>query len=173
VLEGAALAFLGETEKGLAMTETGIELYKGLTAPPMFWPLILHIRGLVHAHSGDPAGGLRLIDESISLIGAADFPEIRISRADVMRMLPIPDLDEAERSYLEAIEAATSQRLRTPALQGLTRLVDLRRTRGVTADGSEDLRAVYDTFTEGFAELDLVRARAALGLDPVDLASSR
>ena len=173
VLEGAALAFLGETEMGLAMTETGIELYKGLTAPPMFWPLILHIRGLVHASSGDPAGGLRLIEESISLIGSTDFPEIRISRADVMRLLPTPDLDGAERCYLEAIEAATSQRLRTPALQGWTRLVDLRRTQGVTADGSEELRAVYDTFTEGFAELDLVRARAALGLDPVDLTSSR
>jgi predicted ATPase/class 3 adenylate cyclase len=171
VLEGVASTFLGEPEKGLSMTETGIELYQGLTAPPVFWPLILHLRGLVHAYSGDPDRGLRLLDESISLIGPEGFPEIWISRADVMRLLPNPDLDEVERWYRDAAEAAKRQRLRTYELQAWTRLVDLRRTRDVEPDGSDDLRAVYDTFTEGFGEHDLVRARVVLGLDPVEVSS--
>jgi tetratricopeptide (TPR) repeat protein len=172
VLEGVALAFLGETEKGLSMTETGIELYQGLTAPPVFWPLILHLRGLVHAYSDDPEGGLDLIDEALALVGPTDFPEITISRGDVMSLLPTPDLEGAEEWYLQAIEAARTHGLRTAQLQGLTKLVDLRRARGVEPDGSDDLRAVYETFTEGFEEHDLVRARVVLGLDPAGVSSA-
>jgi len=172
VLEGVASTFLGDAETGLFMTEKGIELYQGITTPPVFWPLILHLRGLVHSYSGHPSRGLELIDEAISLVGDG-FPDLRISRADVMRLLPTPDLDGAEEQYREAIEVAKRERLRTHELQAWTRLVDLRRSRGAAPDGSDELRAVYDTFTEGFEEHDLARARTILGLDPVGVTPSR
>jgi predicted ATPase/class 3 adenylate cyclase len=167
VLEGVASTFLGYAATGLKMTETGIELYQGMTTPPIFWPLILHLRGLVHAHAGNPERGLNLVDEAISMLGPDEFPDIRISRADIMRLLPTPDLDDVERCYLSAIDSARTSRQRTYELQAWTRLVDLRRARGVVPDGSDELRVIYDTFTEGFAEHDLVMARTVLGLDPV------
>ena len=60
VLEGVSITALGQTEEGLAMTETAIDLYQGLTTPPVFWPLILGLRGLVHALAGDPEQALDL-----------------------------------------------------------------------------------------------------------------
>ena len=46
-----------------------------------------------------------------------------------------------------------------PQLRAATRLV---RLRGQDADAIESLRAVYETFTEGFDSPDLVEARAVL-----------
>lgn len=118
VLEGVALTLLGDAEIGLSMTDKGIEMYQGITAPTMFWPLIL-LRGLVHSYSGHPDRGLALIDEAVALVGSDDFPDIGISRGDVMRLLPAPDLEGAERWYRDAIEAANGERLRTHELQAL------------------------------------------------------
>ena len=77
-------------------------------------------------------------------------------------MLPTPDLVGAEEAYLSAIRGADAGGLALIALQGLTRLVSLRREMGRTPDGSEELQALYSTFTEGLDEHDLVMARQAL-----------
>jgi len=118
VLEGVPLTLLGDAETGLSMTDKGIEMYQGITAPTM-WPLILHLRGLVHSYSGHPDRGLALIDEAVALVGSDDFPDIWISRGDVMRLLPAPDLEGAEGWYRDAIEAANAKRLRTHELRAL------------------------------------------------------
>jgi predicted ATPase/class 3 adenylate cyclase len=163
-LEGVSTTALGEAVEGLALTETAIDLYQGLTTPPVFWPQVLSLRGLVHALAGDPEHGLALIDEAIAIGGPDDLdsPEFRVLRGDFLRMLPAPDLAGAEEAYLSAIRGAGSGGLDLIALQGLTRLVSLRREMGRTPDGSEELQALYASFTEGLDEHDLVMARETL-----------
>jgi predicted ATPase len=48
------------------------------------------------------------------------------------------------------------------SLRALTRSTRLRRELGQQPDGSDKLREVYGTFTEGFATHDLLEARALL-----------
>lgn len=164
VLEGVSLTALGQAEEGLAMTETGIDLYQGLTTPPVFWPLILGLRGLVHALAGKPEQALALIDEAIET-GAPEgvvSPEFSMLKGDFLRMLPEPDVDAAEDAYLEATRTSRAGGLHLIELQALTRLVGLRREMGRSPDGSDELASLYATFTEGLDERDLIMAREML-----------
>jgi len=165
VLEGVSTTSLGRAEEGLVMTEAGIDLYKGLTTPPVFWPLILALRGLVHALAGQPERALALIDEAIE-IGAPEevvSPEFRVSKGDFLRMLPEPDLDGAEEAYQAGIRGSRAGGLHLIELKAMTRLVGLRREMGRSPDGSDELASLYATFTEGLDEHDLVVAREVLG----------
>jgi hypothetical protein len=51
--------------------------------------------------------------------------------------------------------------VRTPQLQAATRLTRLRRAAGKREE-TDSLRAIYQTFTEGFDTVDLAEARAIL-----------
>ena len=165
VLEGVALTSLGQTAAGLALTETGIELYQGLTTPPIFWPLILTLRATVHAMAGKPELALGLINEAIELGSPEELvsPEFRIFKGDFIRMLPEPDLAAAEAAYQSAIRGSRAGKIALIELQALTRLVGLRRETGHIPDGSEQLATLYATFTEGFDEDPLIMARQLLG----------
>jgi tetratricopeptide (TPR) repeat protein len=165
VLEGVSLTALGHHEKGLAMTERGITLYEGLTAPPVFWPLILALRAMVHAFAGRPERALSLIDEAIEMGGNDEMRSTQffVFRGDLLRMLPEPDVEEAEQTYRSAINRANAGGLHLIELQALTRLVTLRRDAGQKPDGSDELATVYTHFSQGFDEHDLVMARQVLG----------
>ncbi len=165
VLEGVALTALGDTGRGLEMTETAIDLYRGLTTPPVFWPLILGLRALVNALAGDPRRALDLIDEAFAVeIGqnviTGDFHQYK---GDFLLMLPEPDTGLAEQCYRQAIDVSRAGGMRLTELTGRTRLVGLNRMLGVSPDGSDDLARLYDTFIDGFDEPQLIRARLLLG----------
>jgi tetratricopeptide (TPR) repeat protein len=165
VLEGISLTLLGQREEGLSMAEAGVELYQGLTTPPVFWPLLLNLRGWVHGLAGHPRRGLELIDEAIGLDGEVAPPGFHLTKGDVLLMLPEPAEPQAEEAYEAALHASREGGLRLLELQALTRLVGLRRRRGLQPDRSEELRRVYDGFTEGLEEHDLRAARELLGIE--------
>jgi len=162
VLDGVSQAALGNTEEGLALTETGVALYQGLSTPPVFWPQILALRAQVHAMAGQLGRALELIDEAVGVeMGQAISPEFFVVRGDIQMMVPEPDLARVETDFLTAIER--SGELRLIELKARTRQVGLRRMTGRSPDGSDELAEVYATFTEGFDEHDLVMARDMLG----------
>jgi predicted ATPase/class 3 adenylate cyclase len=165
VLEGVSITALGRLEEGLVMTEAGIDLYQGLTTPPVFWPLILSLRGMVHALAGQPEQALVLIDEAIEVGAPAEVvsPEFRVLRGDILRMLPEPDLEAAEEAYQAGMRGSRAGGLHLIELQAMTRLVGLRREMGRSPDGTDELASLYATFTEGFDEHDLVTTREVLG----------
>jgi tetratricopeptide (TPR) repeat protein len=164
VSAGVATCFLGDPETGLSMTEKGIELYHGLTAPPVFWPQLLGLRARAHWQAGLPERGLELIGEALAILDGdvVRGAEFEIVKGDLLRSLPDPDHEAAEKAYLAAAAGAGIGSLNLYRLQALTRLVELRRELGKTPDGSEELAALYATFTEGFDEHDLVLARDLL-----------
>jgi len=164
VLEGVSRTALGDVATGLAMTEAGVEFYKGLTTPPVFWPLVLMLRSGVHAMAGDPKRALELVDEALTAAeaGGAISPEIWVVRADLLRMISDAGPDVAEELYARAQAESLHLGLRLTELKALSRLVQLRREQGRTPDRSDDLAAVYDAFTEGFDEHDLKTAKEIL-----------
>jgi hypothetical protein len=167
VLEGVSLTMMGQPEDGLRLTEAGIELYQGLTTPPVFWPYILLLRGMVHGHAGSVERGIELIDEAIAVLGPVGRvpPEFRVTRGDLLQRLPSPEEGEAMADYEIARHESAQMGLDLLELQAMTRIVGLRRQLGEVPDRADELRVVYDRFTEGFDEHDLTSARAVLGLE--------
>jgi predicted ATPase/class 3 adenylate cyclase len=166
VLQGAALAGLGRGEEGLARTEQGVALYQGLTTPPVFWPLLLSVRARAFALAGRPAEGLALIDEAMGLVTEEDFlyGEFALLKGDLL--LASGDAEGAEALFEKVVRVTGKPGLRIPQLRAATRLTRVRRATGRQPDGSDTLREVYETFSEGFDMPDLVDARAEL--DEVD-----
>ncbi len=167
VLEGVSLTALGGTEQGLAMTETAIDLYQGLTTPPVFWPQLLSVRSLTHALAGRPEQALVLINDALE-IGqpySTAPPDFLVLKGDFLRMLTPPDLVGAEAAYEAGTQDARTAGLHLIELQGLTRLVGLRRELGRFPDGSAELAELYASFTEGHDEHDITLARDLLNVE--------
>ncbi|MGH8952578.1 MAG: hypothetical protein ACRDX9_14295 [Acidimicrobiia bacterium] len=150
VLEGVALTLLGDAETGLSMTDKGIELYQGITAPNMFWPLILQLRGLVHSYSGHPDRGQALIDEAVALVGLDDFP---IS-GSVAAMSCVRCGPQTSKGPKRGIGMPSRPRMRNDC--------------GHMSCGLSVTRS-----RKGFEEHALAKARTVLGLDPVGATSPR
>jgi predicted ATPase len=161
-LQGAAMTGLGRHEEGLARIDRGIGLYQGLKTPPVFWPLLLSVRTRGLALGGRPADGLELVDEAIEMTGEANllYPEFGLLKGDLL--LALGDADGAEARFQGVFEIAGNLGVRTPQLRAATRLARLWGLGGKRSDGTDMLRGVYETFTEGFDTPDLVEARAVL-----------
>ena len=159
VLEGVSLTALGQAEEGLALTESAIDLYRGLSAPPIFWPLVLGLRAAVHALAGHLERALELVDEALAADVEGSDPDHLAMKGDFLLMLADPET--AEHAYLSAIDSARARSQRLPELKARTRLVTLRRMTG-GEDGMNELASLYSTFDEGLDEFDLVRARELL-----------
>ena len=159
VLEGVSLTALGQAEEGLALTEVAIDLYRGLSAPPIFWPLVLGLRAVVHALAGHPERALELVDEALAADPQEPDPDLLIMKGDFGLMLG--DSETAERAYLSAIDSARGRRQRLAELKARTRLVTLRQMTG-GEDGMDELASLYSTFDEGLDEFDLMRAKELL-----------
>jgi predicted ATPase/class 3 adenylate cyclase len=165
-LQGAAMTGLGRPEEGLARIDRGIALYQGLTTPPVFWPLLLSVRARGFLLAGRPADGLDLVDEAIEMTGAGNilYPEFALLKGDLL--LDLADADGAESLFQQVFEVAEALEVRMPQLRAATRLARRRGAVEKRREGTERLRGVYETFTEGFDTPDLVEARAVL--DEVD-----
>jgi predicted ATPase/class 3 adenylate cyclase len=161
VLQGVAMTGLGRPEEGLPRMDQGIALYEGLKTPPIFWPLLLSVRARGFALGDRPDDALRLIDEALEMISERNFlyPEFSLLKGDLL--VALEDAEAAEPLFRNGLEVARDLGLRTPQLQAATRLTRLRRAAGKQAEINM-LRAIYETFTEGFDTTDLAEARAVL-----------
>jgi len=166
VLQGAAITGLGRPEEGLDRIDQGIGLYQGLKTPPVFWPLLLSVRAGAFALGGRPADGLDLIDEAIEMTGQGNllYPQFGLLKGDLL--VALADADGAEVWFQSVFDAAGDLGVRMLQLRAATRLTRLWRAAGKRPAGTDVLRGVYQTFTEGFDTPDLAEARAVL--DDVD-----
>lgn len=163
VIEGVSLAGSGDTDEGVALTETGVELYQGLTTPPVFWPLILALRSFAHLCAGKVEVARTLIDEAIEILGEQSiFPEFLVQRGDIMRAEPSPNIDAALTDYRQAVTLARALGLHFVELQALTRLVEMLDERGGGQDEAEQLGAVLSSIEGGAEEHETIAARNLL-----------
>jgi hypothetical protein len=127
-----------------------------LKTPPVFWPLLLSVKAGAFVASDRPEGGLELIDQAIEITGDRNlqYPEFALVKGDLL--LALSDAGGAESCFRSAYDVAESLGLRMPQLRAATRLTRLGRV------GTDVLRSVYGTFSQGLEMLDLVEARALL-----------
>lgn len=162
-LQGAAKSGLGRPEEGLSQIVGGIDQYQGLRTPPVFWPMVRFMQAQAHVGGATPSDGIPLIDEALE-VGGADgvlAPLFHIVRGDLLRLGPA-DSAGATESYRRAHGLSVVHGERMPQLRAAARLVRWAAP-AERAHWVEELRAVHETFTEGFETPDLVEAAELLG----------
>jgi predicted ATPase/class 3 adenylate cyclase len=161
-LLGAANTGMGHTDEGLAQIRQGLDLYQGLTTPPIFWQLLLFLQADAHAQAGKAAEGLTLIDEALDIAGRGSgmtlLPEFCLLKGDLLLALPQTNTADAEAWFQRAYDIAHDLDARMPQLRAATRLCRIWQNGDKAEQGLRTLRAVYHTFTEGFTTADLNEA---------------
>jgi predicted ATPase/class 3 adenylate cyclase len=167
-LLGVANAELGRAEEGLAQVNEAIALYQEMKTPPVFWPQLVGMKAGAHGLAGKVAEGLVLIDDALELAGSSDtsqIPEFSLVKGDLLIVAGGADADAAH-LFQRAFDDAGSGGVRMTQLRAALRLCRLWRSHG-RDDSDRLLRSVYDTFTEGWATVDLTEARDLLERDSV------
>ena len=166
VLLGIAKTGLGQADEGLAQLEEGVNLYRGLKAPPVFWPLLLMLNAGALAQAGRAAEGLALLDEGFEIIvdrdGRALLPEFQLVKGDLLLALPGGPRESPEFWFRQAFDIATDLDAKMLQLRAAVRLCRLRQDDHRQEENNKLLRSIYDTFTEGFTTADLTEARDIL-----------
>lgn len=167
VLLGTAQVALGETASGLAAIRDGLDRYRGLKSPPVFWPMLLFLDARANLMAGLPEAALASVDAAIAMMSRASLlPELQLLKGDVLAALP--DLDSATTDgpgawYRRSLEGATQWGARITVLRAATRLARIELDSGEAGEAMRTLRETYDGFTEGLETPDL-RAAAELSV---------
>jgi len=166
VLLGAASTGLGQAEQGLSEIREGIDLYKGMKTPPVFWPMLLGLRAGACAEAGLTDDGLVFIDQALELAGEDSrmpmLPGLLLVKGDLLKDTGRSADDGPALWYRRGFESASAIGARTPQLLAATRLYRLREDSGDPEQSRRMLESVYATFTEGFTIADLREARELL-----------
>jgi hypothetical protein len=161
---GLSMVGSSEVDAGLARVEEGFDLYKGLSAPPVFWPALLMIRASALGMAGRAHEALVFIQEAEAALQEGDpmAPDVGLAHGDLLLAQTPPEVAGAEAVFERSAGLAGERGARMAQLQALTRLAVLRRGAPGEPEALHELQEVYDAFTEGFGTRHLVEARAAL-----------
>jgi len=165
VLEGAARAEDGDTQEAVAVMQRGLALYRERPTPPVFWPLVLSLNGMVLIRAGRPADALGVLDEA-AVTGKSEGSDAAfVQQLRGAALLATADLPRAIEAFRMSIRKAETAGARTLALMAGLQMA------GVSAAGRaealETLRSIVPTLTEG---LDTPLVVAALQLVDPELA---
>jgi predicted ATPase/class 3 adenylate cyclase/tetratricopeptide (TPR) repeat protein len=161
-LLGAARTAMGEREDGLAQIADGLDQYRGLRTPPVFWPLVRYMQAAAHVDARKPDAGLPLIREALELAGEDEVlaPLFHIVHGDLL--LLASDADAAEAAYERARDNAVRFGARLPHLRAATRLAGLEAEPATRDARLAVVRELVAAFDEGLDTADLIDARALI-----------
>ncbi len=162
VLLGASATALGLGDEGMRWMAEGLERYRGLRTPPVFWPFLLQLRAGACARVGRTEEGLKVIREALELQPVnADH---QLLEGDLL--LAAGSEGEAEAAYGRALEFAQRWGALTPSLGAAVRLCRMSPSDPSIRDlRLRILRETLESFSEGLETPDLVEARELLAAD--------
>ncbi len=166
VLEGWALAALGQPEAGREQIQRGLAACRA-TGAVIDSPYFLALLADACCHAARMTEGRAALDEALSLARASRsyFYEAELHRlraALLLRGEPYDREREAEAGFLRALELAGEQGAKSLALRAATSLSQLWHHQGRSREARDLLARQYEAFTEGLATGDLGQARALL-----------
>jgi hypothetical protein len=122
---------------------------------------LLHLDG----QAGRVEEGLAMVDEALEIAGRGSgttmLPEFQLLKGDLLLTPGQGNGADPEPWFQQAFDIAQRLDARMSQLRAAVRLCRLRSDRDA-GTAAALLRAVYDTFTEGFTTADLIEARAPL-----------
>jgi tetratricopeptide (TPR) repeat protein len=161
VVEGWALGASGDSEKGLAQIEQGLESY-GLGASQH---ILLALHADAELASGKPAAALASVVaglEAVEKTGGAPL-EAELHRLKGEALLAgAGTASEAEAAMQLGIDAARRRNAKSWELRCAMSLARLRRQQGRPQEAAALLTPILGWFTEGFDTADLKEAKALL-----------
>jgi adenylate cyclase len=166
-LLGAALVNTGERDRGLVLIEEGLNAYRGLKTPPVFWPMLLHLCAAAYGSASRPREGLLLLSEAIAAAATSSSyqdltPDLLILKGDLLLALSSSNAVEAEFLYRDALNNAQEVSAAMLELQAATRWSRLQQSQGKEEEARELLGTAYTKITEGFNTADMKEAKAVL-----------
>lgn len=164
ILSGWILVQQGQCTEGIVRLEAGFGIRQRpnsqLNLPP-YLTLIAEAYG----QCGQPAAGLRVVDEALALVAATEerFAEVELYRlkGELLQMQSAT-ADEVEFCLQHAITVAQQQQAKSLELRAAMGLARLWSTQGKPTAAHQLLARIYNWFTEGFDTLDLQEARVLL-----------
>jgi predicted ATPase/class 3 adenylate cyclase len=165
-LRGAALVGMGSIETGLALTEQGMNTYRVLKSPPVFWPLLLYLCAGAYRAALRPADGLMFMKEAIEFetkgSAKALVSEFLILQGELLLALSPTNVAEAQFCYQQAVDNARAVQAPMLELRAAMRLSSVWHDQGKTEQARKLLSDAYTKITEGFTTADLQEAKALL-----------
>jgi hypothetical protein len=155
---GAAAVAMGVVEEGLRWMAEGLDRYRGMRTPPVFWPFLLHIHAQACQRAGRLGDGLAAIREALALAG--QLADLHIVHGDLLR--DSRDEDRAVAAYTSGLEFAHAWGARMPELRAAIRLCQLDASSAVLAGRRARLGSIVETYTEGLGSPDVIAAMALL-----------
>lgn len=165
-LRGAAVAERGRPEEGVATLERGLRLYRRLKTPPVFWPLLLHVRAGALARAGRWAEAIALLDEALAILdragGGPMAADMFRSKGELVLLQTPGSPEAAEPWFRRALDTAGSRDERMLTLRAAVGLHRLLRTQGRADEGRRVLQDAYAALPEGRSTADARDAEAVL-----------
>jgi predicted ATPase len=163
VFGGWVLVRQGCAEQGLEMMEAGVSQFRDSGRRTWLASLLI-LQADGHLLAGNASKALARANEAlleITAIGESQFESpAKSAMGDAYLALGQPE--EAESTFLEAINVARSQEAKSWELRASTRLARLWQSQGKTAEARELLAPIYGWFNEGFDTADLKEAKTLL-----------
>ncbi len=161
-MRGASTSALGDPAVGLVQFADGLDQYRGLRTPPVFWPLVRFMEAGVHVDARQPDTGIPLIQEALDLAGEDDILAslFHITHGDLLMLTN--DVERAEAAYQKAHDVAAPAGLRLPQLRAATRLARMAAEPSTRGARLAVVHEVLATFDEGLDTPDVVEARSAI-----------
>ncbi len=166
VTRGAALVWLGSVDEGEQLTAEGMEVYRGLKTPPVFWPLLLGVQARAHGMAGRPQEGLALVNTALQMAsstsGMVFASDILGLKGELLLDLSSENAAEAEALFQQAVTIAQLAQAPMVELRAAIKLSRLWQQQGKIGNARIVLQNAYAKMTEGFEMKDLVAARQLL-----------
>jgi predicted ATPase len=164
-MRGWALTMQGEHETGMAQLRQGMATVLA-TGQTMSQPFCLVLLAEAAGHVGQVSEGLCLLAEALTVLEASGrgdlLGEAYRLQGELLLRQAIPEADQAEVCFQQAMAIAQRQQARSWELRAATSLSRLWRQQDKYAEARDLLAPVYGWFNEGFDTADLQEARALL-----------
>lgn len=165
-LLGASMVALGSIDDGLILQEEGMDAYRGLHTPPVFWPMLLELHAASFLTAEKPQDGLALLDEAIQITATSSAQTLASEflglKGDLLLAGSSANAPEAESWYQNAVNIAQEVQAPMLELRAALKLSRLWQAQGKREQARDVLSAAYAKITEGFTIPDLKQARALL-----------
>jgi predicted ATPase len=165
ILRGWALAEQGQSVEGIAQMRQGIAAWRA-TGAELQRPYYLALLAEAHGKAGQADEGLRVLAEALSAVHTTGErqheAEIYRLKGELLLQQDVPDEQEAESCFRQAVDVAHQQQAKSFELRAAMSLSRLWQQQGKCAESRQLLEPIYGWFTEGFNTTDLLEARALL-----------
>jgi predicted ATPase len=165
ISRGWALAHQGQAQEGIEQMHQGLTTCHAIGTEVLL-PYFLALLAEAYETIGQPAAGLAVIAEALTLVGKTGErwyePELHRLKGALLLQQSAANHTEAQTCFHHALDLARVQQAKSFELRAATSLARLWQQQGKRAEAHQLVAEIYSWFTEGFDTPDLREAKTLL-----------